>query len=301
MRSLAFAVAALLAAPLAVSAAGTLGFALGATNPDTSCKQTSDYEADFAALKPYTTLVRTYSTSQCNTSLNILSAAKSAGFQVVLGVWPDSIQSFDADVAALNATVPGNEAQIYAITVGSETLYRGTLDGPTLSSRIQAVQAIFPDITIGTADSWNKWADGTGDAVITGGAKLIMANAFSYWQGQDISNATATYFDDMQQAIGHIQQVAGSLDAVHIMTGETGWPTDGGTNYQAATAGTQNAGTFFQSGVCGMLDWGVDVFYFEAFDEPSKANSVGSDGSAENEQHWGALTSDRATKFSMSC
>lgn len=87
MRSSAFAVAALLAAPLAVSAAGTLGFALGATNPDNSCKQTSDYEADFAALKPYTTLVRTYSACQCNTSLNILPAAKSAGFKVVLGVW----------------------------------------------------------------------------------------------------------------------------------------------------------------------------------------------------------------------
>jgi exo-beta-1,3-glucanase (GH17 family) len=52
-----------------------------------------------------------------------------------------------------------------------------------------------------------------------------LANAFSYWQGQDISNATASYFDDIQQAIGHIQEVSGSLDAVHIMNGETGWPT----------------------------------------------------------------------------
>jgi glucan 1,3-beta-glucosidase len=52
-----------------------------------------------------------------------------------------------------------------------------------------------------------------------------LANAFSYWQGQDIRNATATYFDDMMQAIGHIQEVSGSLDAIHVMTGETGWPT----------------------------------------------------------------------------
>jgi glucan 1,3-beta-glucosidase len=54
-----------------------------------------------------------------------------------------------------------------------------------------------------------------------------LANAFSYWQGQDISNATASYFDDIQQAIGHIQEVSGSLDAIHIMNGETGWPTGG--------------------------------------------------------------------------
>jgi exo-beta-1,3-glucanase (GH17 family) len=52
-----------------------------------------------------------------------------------------------------------------------------------------------------------------------------LANAFSYWQGQDISNATASYFDDIQQAVGHIQEVSGSLDAIRIMNGETGWPT----------------------------------------------------------------------------
>lgn len=88
MRSSFFtAVAALLAAPLTVSAAGTLGFALGAVNPDNSCKSTSDYAADFAALAPYTELVRTYAACQCNQSQNIIPAAKSAGFKVLLGVW----------------------------------------------------------------------------------------------------------------------------------------------------------------------------------------------------------------------
>jgi len=301
MRSSAFAATALLAVPLAVSAAGTLGFALGATNSDGTCKQTSDYEADFTALKPYTSLVRTYSAYQCNTSQNIIPAAKSAGFKVVLGVWPDTVESYNDDIGALQATVPGNEGAVYAITVGSETLYRGNFTGPQLLSKIEGVQSLFPNITIGTADSWNKYADGTADALIKGGVKLLLVNAFSYWQSQSIGNATATYFDDMQQAIGHIQEASGSLDAVHIMTGETGWPTTGGTNYGAAMAGTTNAQTYWQSGVCGMLDWGVDVFYFEAFDEPDKPDSVGADGSAENEQHWGALNADRSTKFTMKC
>jgi len=294
-------VAALAAAPLTVSAAATLGFALGMTNPDGSCKSTSDYKDDFTALKPYTSLVRTYAASQCNQSQNIIPAAQSAGFQVLLGVWPDTEDSFNNDVAALQASVPGNEGVVYGITVGSETLYRGNFTGPELLSKIQTVQNLFPSVTVGTADSWNKYADGTADALITGGVKLLLANAFSYWQGQDISNATATYFDDMQQAIGHIQELSGSLDAVHVMTGETGWPTDGGTNYEAAMAGTSNANTFWQSGVCGMLDWGVDVFYFEAFDEPGKQATVGVDGALENEQHWGALNADRSTKFSLSC
>lgn len=81
---------------------------------------------------------------------------------------------------------------------------------------------------VGTADSWNKWADGTGDAVVKGGVDLILANAFAYWQGADIKNASKVYFDDMSQAIAHIQEVAGGPDkAPEIWNGETGWPTDG--------------------------------------------------------------------------
>lgn len=48
-----------------------------------------------------------------------------------------------------------------------------------------------------------------------------MANGFSYWQYQPLSNATKTYFDDMAQALGHVQSVTGSLDGVHFMNGGT--------------------------------------------------------------------------------
>lgn len=138
---------------------------------------------------------------------------------------PDTDASYAADKAALQTAIPGYESQVYAITVGSETLYRGSLTGATLLEKIQDMQSAFPNMLIGTADSWNKYADGTADALVTGGVKLLMVNAFAYWQAQDISNASATYFDDTQQAIGRIQDLAGSTDAIEIWTGETGWPT----------------------------------------------------------------------------
>lgn len=50
-----------------------------------------------------------------------------------------------------------------------------------------------------------------------------------------------------------------------------------------------------------MLDWGVDLFWFEAFDEPGKANAIGDDGQVASEQHWGAMTSNRTPKFDMKC
>lgn len=145
-----------------------------------------------------------------------------------------------------------------------------------------------------------------------------LTNAFSYWQAQELSNSTHSYIDDLFQAFARIQSVAGTTD-IEIWNGETGWPCDGrlsldahrwitllitivgGSNYGAATAGTKNAQTFFKEGVCAALDWGFNVFYFEAFDEPWKPASVGDDGTSANENHWGAFTADRKQKFPLTC
>jgi Exo-beta-1,3-glucanase len=66
-------------------------------------------------------------------------------------------------------------------------------------------------------------------------------------------------------------------------------------------AGTQNAETFWKNGVCAMLAWGVDAFYFEAFDESWKPDSVGDNGQAMDEKHWGLYTANRQPKFDTSC
>ena len=83
--------AALLAAASALAAAsrGALGFALGAKQPNGDCKMRDDYEADFDAIAADSgsTVVRIYAASQCDSAKEILPAAKSKGFQVVLGIW----------------------------------------------------------------------------------------------------------------------------------------------------------------------------------------------------------------------
>lgn len=88
---------------------------------------------------------------------------------------------------------------------------------------------------------------------------------------------------------------------MEFWTGETGWPTDGGSDYGAAKAGTKNAETYWDDAVCGMLAWGGNVFSFEAFDEPWKPKSVGESGESSDETHWGVMNADRSTKFSLSC
>jgi len=300
---------AIAATPLAVSAAGTLGFALGNVLADGStCKVQSDFEADFAAIAGASSarLVRTYSSTDqygfaCNTPSEVLPAAQAAGFQVLLGMWPDG-GSYEKEKAPITAADVAQYGEtLFGITVGSEGLYRGTYQASDLEGWISDMLSSFPGVAIGTADSWNSWQNGSMDSIITSGITLALANGFSYWQYQDITNATASYFDDMAQSLGHIQEVSGSLDKIHFINGETGWPTTGGDNMGAAIASDANAKTYWKSAVCGMLDWGVDLFYFEAFDEPKKQAATATDGTQGNEAHWGAFNSDRTPKFDLSC
>ncbi|KAK2801998.1 hypothetical protein FQN49_008905 [Arthroderma sp. PD_2] len=199
--------------------------------------------------------------------------------------------------------VPKNGAIITAITVGSESLYRGNFTGSELLTKIQEVQKLFPKVKVGTADSWNKYADGTADPLIKGGVKYFLINAFAFWQGKSIEDATKTFLDDMYQASKHIEKIAGpeKYKEIHIATGETGWPTDGGSDYGVAKAGTKNAQKFHDNAICAMLGLGGDVFYFEAFDEPWKPKSVGDNGKAADETHWGMYKADRTPKFDVSC
>lgn len=75
-----------------------------------------------------------------------------------------------------------------------------------------------------------------------------------------------------------------------------GWPTAGG-NFQAAVPGVSNALRFWYEGSCALLEWGVNVFIFEAFDETWKPPTSGEDV----ETHWGVWTDSRVAKFNLTC
>ncbi|KAF2428657.1 putative glucan 1,3-beta-glucosidase [Tothia fuscella] len=286
------------------AAKGTLGFALGTKKADSSCKAQADYESDFKliAAASGSKIVRGYSASDCNAAREILPAAKSQGFQVILGIWPDVEKSYNDDKAAITTYAPKFADQVYAVTVGSETLYRGNFTGATLLAKVNDMKNALKGtkIKVGTADSWNKYADGTADDLIRGNPDILLVNAFGFWQGQDTSNATHQYFDDIMQAYQHIGAINPS-HKIELWTGETGWPSDGGTDFKAAKAGTKNAATYFSQGICGMLNWGYNVFAFEAFDEPWKPKSKGDGGILADETHWGAMTVDGKSKYSLKC
>ncbi|KAI1004830.1 hypothetical protein K3495_g3391 [Podosphaera aphanis] len=283
--------------PALIAAQGQLGFALGNKKIDGSCKFKDDFVEDLRALSKLSKIVRIYAASDCDVARELLPAAQAEGAQVILGIWPDVESSFEKDKAAVLTYAPQYPNQVYAVTVGSESLYRGNFTGDQLLTKILDVKtALQGRFKVGTADSWNKFQDGTADPIIKGGADILLCNAFSYWQGQPLENSSATFFHDISEAFGHIQTVAGGANVPELWVGETGWPT-AGQNYGAAVPGLQQASEYWSQAICGMRKWGVNVFSFEAFDEPWKPKSTGQDGSVADETHWGIFNADRSEKF----
>jgi glucan 1,3-beta-glucosidase len=252
--------------------AGTLGFALGNKRVDGSCKSTADYEEDMRAIRDNSgsEIVRLYSAAECDSAAQALPAARTQGFKILLGVWPDTAESFAKDKTAIASVAPNYVQELYGVSVGSETLYRGVFDGDQLLQKIIEVKNVLPEGVrrIGTADTWNKIVDGTADAIVGHrDVNLVLANAFAYWKPS--SDPDKTFRDQMQRVKSHVEgeRKQGMTDQIEIWTGETGWPSDGGSDNGQSKAGTSLAASYYQRTICGSIADGVNIFAFEAFDE----------------------------------
>ena len=90
-------------------------------------------------------------------------------------------------------------------------------------------------------------------------------------------------------------QIKAVANGKPIIISETGWPTAGNT-IGNAVASLDNAARYF----CEFTTWAhenqVDYWYFEAFDEPWKADS-----NSPQEVHWGIWDKFGNIKVSLRC
>jgi len=288
------------------NAFGMLGFCLGVKRVDGTCKSQADYEADLAALKPYTDTVRIYALSDCNTLQNIMPAIKSMNFKILLGIWPTDDSHFDAELAVMNQYLPTfGVDNVIGLACGSEALYRKDMTGTQLAAKITTVKSNltalgYGSIKVGTADSWNMLITDAARPVIQA-SDLLLVNAFSYWQGESPENMVRSFVDDIAQALTFIESVKDKT-SFDFYVGETGWPSEG-ASYKSAVCNLQVAASYWQKAICSIRRWGVDVFVFEAFDEPGKPTTASDTGVQVDgvESHWGAFTVDRVPKFNLTC
>lgn len=258
-------------------------------------------------LSSHTKIIKTYAVSDCNTLEVLGPVADEAGFQIMAGIWPNDDAHFQAEKDALSSYLPQiSKDTIKVFTVGSEALYRDDMSASDLADKINEIKDFlkdiedkdgnsYGDVPVGFVDSWNILVDGLAQPTIRA-ADFVFANAFSYWQGQSMNNASYSFFDDIMQALQVIQTTKGSTD-IEFWVGETGWPSDG-TSFEDAHPGVDNAKKFYQEAICGLRAWGVNVGVFEAFDEAWKPDTSGTN---DVEKYWGVYDADHNLKYSLDC
>lgn len=163
-----------LAASLPFTTAYWKGFNIGANNADGSCKTTAQWTTAFNKLKGLPqgiTSVRLYASSDCNTLANAVPAAKNTGVKLLVGVWTEDANHFNAEKQALlNAISAHGKDWILAISVGSEDLYRKETSASTLANQIYDVRGMVRSVgvqaEVGHVDTWTAWVDGANTAVI---------------------------------------------------------------------------------------------------------------------------------------
>lgn len=271
------------------------------------CKDAAEYKKELEVLSGSTDTIRVYAASDCNTLQILGPVAEDAGFKIFLGVWPNDDAHFQAEQDALKTYLPSiKKSTISAVTVGSEALYRDDMTASELAQKIQTIKTLLATINdsegnsyagmpVGFVDSWNVLVDaGSGPAIEA--SDIVFANAFSYWQGQTMANASYSFFDDIMQALQTIQTSKGETD-ITFWVGETGWPTSG-TAFEDSTPSVDNAALFWKDAVCAMRGWGVNVIGFEAFDESWKPDTS---GTSDVEKYWGIWDIDYNLKYDLTC
>jgi len=166
------------------------------------------------------------------------------------------------------------------LIVGGEVLYNNFLTPSQLIGYINQVKAACPTIPVTTADVHRMLID---HPEVVDACDFVFPNIYPYYEGQPIDCAMQW----LDQAYQSLLPVGNGKE---IIISETGWKTSGPVVGEAIPS-FQNAVRYYRE----LLDWsqttGVDVTFFEAFDEPWKIPL--------NDDGWGIFFNDATLKPGM--
>ncbi|WVR06642.1 hypothetical protein IAU60_003674 [Kwoniella sp. DSM 27419] len=266
---------------------------------------------DIQLLSQITTRLRLYG-ANCNQTALVLQAIQDTkvDMTVWLGIYVDSDESaYDNQVKAVTEALKtygtdhvsgitvGNEYILNTATTASTTSAAYRTAVKTISDKIQevnsTVQALGLDkvLPIGTSDAGSLMSASLGEEI-----DYFMANVHPWFGSVSIDAAATWTYDFFQEFDVEPASLASNKPATYIA--ETGWPTQsmnasesnsgfGGSKGEASVANLQ---TFLDTFVCQANANGTEYFYFEAFDEPWKAQFGGV------EPYWGLFDENRNLK-----
>jgi len=259
-----------LAATLTGANAYWKGFNVQATLADGSCKTQSDWEADFNTMKGLPgsfASIRVYASSDCNTLANAVPAAIATGGQILVGVWTEDAAHYNAEKQALLTAVQTYGFDwVVAVSVGSEDLYRGDTSASTLAQQIYDVRGMLSTVSgystnvqVGHVDTWTAWVNSANSAVIEA-CDFVGTDGYPYYQNTEANGIDVAYnlfWDSVQNVRDTVNNVK---SGTWVWVTETGWPTTGPTENQAAPS-VANAQQYWSTVACSAFNSGHTFWY----------------------------------------
>ncbi len=256
----------------------------------------AEIRADLIRLAHSSNAVRTYASTGVNAL--VPSLAKSLGLRVAAGAWLNPGSADDAEIQGLLGLAQSTPIDL--AVVGNEYVLRNpsAADVSYLAAKIDYVKNSLPPgvpvTTAEVADIIVTWSNGQyvlnpAYKPILDRVDQVMIHLYPFWEGKSVIGA-ARYAVNRYHQIQALIETAYPGQNKHLVIGETGWPSGGGT-YGQAVPSLDNQRLYMQEFMVLAEQENVDYFYFDAFDELWKIEEPYNIG-----QHWGYSYTDRSAK-----
>jgi len=235
--------------------------------------------ARLGIIQPYTRWVRSFSCTDGHERTPRI--AHELGMKTLVGAWLGTDREInEREIAGAIELARAGHAGILA--VGNEVLLREDMSEDELLGYLQRVkQAVPPGVPVGYVDAYYLFER---HPRITAACDVVLTNCYPFWEGCPRDQAIA-YMQSMYQ---RTVAVAGGKK---VIVSETGWPHTG-TAFHGAVPSVEGAMRYFIDTCRWARQDGVEVFYFEAFDEAWKAGAEGDVGA-----YWGLWDKNGLPKY----
>lgn len=230
-------------------------------------------------IRPYTRWVRTFSCTDGHERTPLI--ARELGMKTLVGAWLGTDREInEREIAGAIALAQAGHVDLLA--VGNEVLLREDMSEDELLTYIERVrQAVPAGVPVGYVDAYYLFER---HPRVTAACDVLLTNCYPFWEGCPREEAIA-YMRSMYQRT--VAVAAGKK----VIVSETGWPHTG-TAFHGAVPSVEGAMRYFIDTCRWAREDGVEVFYFEAFDEAWKVGAEGDVGA-----YWGLWDKDGQAKF----
>jgi len=244
---------------------------------------------DMKILSKHWSLIRTYGSDRHSEDVLEVIRREKLPIKVVLGAWLGIEPGSEAAnaVQIRNCVRLANEYRdvVAAVGVGNEILVSWSNHKLPLDKAIRYVRQVKDSVSVPVTvmDDFTFWRDhGSGLADVV---DFVSMHTYPMWGGQDIDSAMAV-------TVRHFESVKKALPGKTIVITEAGWATYTEGEMHAPRAGDEvKQKRYFEELMAWSRKNDVNVFFFEAFDEPWKGTGT--------EGHWGLFSVGRKAKPAM--